>query len=40
MVDITDISDVKLGDTVILIGKDGNNYISVADMASLAENKQ
>ena len=29
MVDITDIPDVKLEDTVTLIGKDGDNYISV-----------
>ena len=36
MVDITDIPDVKLEDTVTLIGKDGDNYISVEDMANLA----
>ena len=36
MVDITDITDVKLEDTVTLIGKDGDNYISVEDMANLA----
>ena len=29
-------SDVKLEDTVTLIGKDGDNYISVEDMANLA----
>ena len=36
MVDITDIPDVKLEDTVTLIGRDGENYISVEDMANLA----
>ena len=36
MVDITDISDVKLEDIVTLIGKDGDNFISVEDMANLA----
>ena len=36
MVDITDIPDVKLEDIVTLIGKDGDNYISVEDMANLA----
>mgnify|MGYP001336452567 FL=1 len=36
MVDITDIPDVKLEDTVTLIGKDGDNFISVEDMANLA----
>ena len=36
MVDITDIPDVKLEDIVTLIGKDGDNSISVEDMANLA----
>ena len=36
MVDITDIPDVKLEDTVTLIGRDGDNYISVEDMANLS----
>ena len=36
MVDITDIPDVKLEDIVTLIGKDGDNFISVEDMANLA----
>ena len=36
MVDITDIPDVKIEDTVTLIGSDGDARISVEDMADLA----
>ncbi len=35
MVDVTDISDVKIGDTVTLIGKDGDRFISVEEVADL-----
>ena len=36
MIDITVVPDVKLEDIVTLIGKDGDNSISVEDMANLA----
>lgn len=36
MVDITDIPDVKIEDVVTLIGQDGNETISVEDMAELS----
>ncbi len=36
MVDITDIPDVKIEDKVTLIGQDGENRISVEDMADLS----
>lgn len=36
MVDITEIADVKIEDVVTLIGKDGEERISVEDMADLA----
>lgn len=36
MVDITDIPDVKIEDEVTLIGQDGDNRISVEEMADLA----
>lgn len=36
MVDVTDIPNVKQGDTVTLIGKDGNNRISVEEVADNA----
>jgi len=36
MVDVTDIGEVKRNDTVTLIGRDGDNYISVEEIANLA----
>lgn len=36
MVDVTDIADVKEGDTVTLIGHDGDSYISIEEVANLA----
>ena len=33
MVDVTDIEDVKQGDTVTLLGKDGDAYISVEELS-------
>jgi len=36
MVDVTDIGEVKRNDTVTLIGRDGDNYISVEEIADLA----
>lgn len=36
MIDITDIPDAKQGGEVTLIGKDGNNFISVEDVADNA----
>ncbi len=36
MVDVTDIENVKQGDTVTLIGKDGNEFISVEEIADMA----
>ncbi len=36
MIDVTDIDDVKRGDEVTLIGKDGDNCITVEEMAGLA----
>ena len=36
MVDITDIPDVKMEDVVTLIGRDGEEHISVEDMADLS----
>lgn len=36
MVDVTDVGEVNRNDTVTLIGKDGDNYISVDEIADLA----
>jgi len=36
MVDVTDIDSVKEGDEVTLIGRDGNNFISVDELSELA----
>jgi len=36
MVDVTDIGEVYRNDTVTLIGRDGDNYISVEEIADLA----
>jgi alanine racemase len=33
MVDVTDIKDVKQGDMVTLLGKDGDAYISAEELA-------
>ena len=37
MVDVTDIPDVKLDDTVTLVGRDGDQLISVEDIAAAAD---
>ena len=36
MVDVTDIDNVKEGDIVTLVGRDGDEYISVEEIAALA----
>mgnify|MGYP002512147493 FL=1 len=36
MLDITDIPDVKVGDTVTVFGKDKNEEITVDELAGLA----
>jgi alanine racemase len=36
MVDVTDIPDVQRSDVVTLVGKDGNQTISVEEIAELA----
>lgn len=36
MVDVTEIENVNQGDVVILIGKDGEEYISVEELAAMA----
>ena len=36
MIDVTDIPEVKIGDTVTLIGQDGSRRISVEEVAALA----
>jgi len=36
MIDVTDIGEVHRNDTVTLIGRDGDNYISVEEIADLA----
>ena len=36
MIDVTDIPEVKVGDTVTLIGQDGSRRISVEEVADLA----
>ena len=36
MIDVTDIPEVKVGDTVTLIGQDGSRRISVEEVAALA----
>lgn len=36
MVDVTDVPDVRAGDVVTLIGRDGDNAISVEEVAALA----
>lgn len=36
MVDVTHIPDVKEGDTVTLVGRDGKEYISVEELAEMA----
>ena len=37
MVDVSDIKDIKIGDEVTLIGKDMDEFISVEELASLAD---
>lgn len=36
MVDVTDIKDVKIGDKVTLFGRDGDEYISIEEIANRA----
>ena len=36
MVDVTDISDVRMGDGVVFFGRQGNREITVEDLADLA----
>jgi len=36
MVDVTDIDNVEQGDTVTLLGKDGEQFISVEEIAAMA----
>ena len=36
MVDVTDVKDVKVGDKVTLFGKDGDEYISIEEIANCA----
>ena len=36
MVDVTDISDVKTGDTVTLFGKDGAGEISIEEISAMS----
>jgi alanine racemase len=36
MVDVTDIEDVRVGDTVVLVGEDQGNTISLASLSELA----
>ena len=36
MVDVTDIPDVTQGDDVTLVGRDGNGYISIEEVANMA----
>ncbi|HMA60653.1 MAG TPA: alanine racemase C-terminal domain-containing protein [Halanaerobiales bacterium] len=35
MVDVTDIDDVKIGDEVVLIGKQGDEEFSATEMADI-----
>lgn len=37
MVDVTDIADVKVGDMVTIIGEDGNDRITVEDLAAMTD---
>lgn len=37
MVDVTDVSDVKMGNEVVLIGKSGNERITADDLANLID---
>lgn len=37
MLDVTDIPDVKVGDTVTIFGKDGDDEITLDELASLAD---
>lgn len=36
MVDVTDIEDVKFGDKVVLVGRDGDEYLSVETLSRLS----
>jgi alanine racemase len=36
MIDVTDVPDVRVGDEVVLIGRQGNNFISVREIAESA----
>lgn len=37
MIDVTDISDVKIGDEVVLYGKQGDSFISLTEIAAKAQ---
>lgn len=37
MVDVTEIEDVKFGDEVVLVGRDGDEYLSVETLSRLSE---
>ena len=36
MIDVTGIDDVKIGDEVVLFGRQGSEFISVEEISSLA----
>jgi len=36
MIDVTDIPNVKVGDTVTLVGKDGDEFLSCEEVAETA----
>ncbi len=36
MIDVTDVPDVRTGDTVVAVGRDGEEYISAEEVSSLA----
>lgn len=36
MVDVSEIPDVRIGDEVVLVGKQGDNYISVEELAGMS----
>ena len=37
MVDVTEIEDVKFGDEVVLVGRDGDEYLSVETLSRLSD---
>lgn len=36
MIDVTDVADVKVGDEVVLVGKQGNNVLSVEELSGMS----